>query len=91
MQKAFTSSLSKSRKNFRELPSFLHLALFLFAVLIAVMSFNFEVFRVIRLGDLLLVFFAFLIGVNWYGQRMLETGYKDGMRKAAEASKQKRK
>lgn len=81
----------KHRKTFRELPSLVHLGIFVLFVLLSVMSFNFEVFRVIRVGDLFLLFFAFMIGVQWYGQKMLEEGYRNAMKEAREAAKNKRK
>ena len=71
--------LARSKQSVRTLPSLFHLFLFLSAVLIAILSLNFEVFRVIRLGDLLILLFALLISIHWYGQKMLETGYKEGM------------
>lgn len=88
---SFQLSFRKSRKNFRELPALLQLGVFILLVLISVMSLNFEVFRVVRIGDLMIIVFAYMIGVNWYGQRMLEEGYKNGRKAAREAAKNKRK
>lgn len=48
--------------------------------MLAVLSLNFEVFRVLRFGDLLLLIVAFMVGIHWYGQKMQEVGYKDALK-----------
>lgn len=66
----------------KKFPSFLHLILFLTLVCFSVLSLNFEVLRVIRLGDLLLMLVAFFVGVHWYGQKMLDEGFQNGVKRA---------
>jgi hypothetical protein len=82
---------AKSKDSLQLLPMIFHLFVFVTFVMLAVLSFNFEVFRVVRLGDLFIIIFAYVIGVNWYGQRMLEAGYQDGLRKATESVKPQKK
>jgi hypothetical protein len=77
----------KSRDSVKSLPSIIHLFLFVTFATLAVLSINFEVFRVIRFGDLFIIIFALMIGVQWYGQRMMESGYEDGLKTAAEKVK----
>ena len=81
----------RSLDSLKTLPALFHLLFFVVFVMFAVLSINFEVFRVIRIGDLFIIIFAFIIGVNWYGQRMQETGYQDGIRKATETVKQRKR
>ena len=80
MPQTFSLFYDRSKHTMKALPSFFHLSLFLTFVLIAVLSLNFEVFRVLRLGDLLLLILAFVIGVHWYGQKMQEVGYRDALK-----------
>lgn len=82
MPQTFGLFYNRTKGSLRTLPSFLHFVLFIAVVLLAVLTFNFEVFRVIRFGDLVLFVFALIIAVHWYGQRMQEVGYKDGVKHA---------
>jgi len=91
LQQLLTNLIERSRATMKSLPVFFHFILFITAIMIAILSINFEVFRVMRIGDLFILIFAFLVGVNWYGQRMQEEGYRNGLRKATESTKSKRK
>lgn len=87
MPETFSLFYDRSRHTMKALPSIFHLAFFLSVVLLAVFSLNFEVFRVVRFGDLLLILIAFLIGVHWYGQKMQETGYREALRHTGKKKK----
>lgn len=84
MPQTFSLFYNRGKHSLRTLPSLLHLLLFLAVVMLAIFTLNFEVFRVVRIGDLFLLVFALVIGIHWYGQKMLEAGYKDAMKKSSE-------
>lgn len=74
---------NRSKSSLRDLPSFVHLIVFLIVLLAGVLTLNFEVFRVIRFGDLMLLFFSLVISIHWYGQKMQEAGYNDAIKEKA--------
>lgn len=90
INRQFPPLIERSRNTARTLPAIFHLFLFIMIVMIVVLSLNFEILRVLRIGDLLILIFAFLVGVNWYGQKMQEEGYKNGIQKAAESVKNRK-
>lgn len=90
MPQTFNLFYSRSKGTMKVLPSLFHLSLFLAAVMIAVLSFNFEVFRVLRIGDLLIILFAIIIGIHWYGQKMQEAGYQEALKIARKRNRELR-
>ncbi len=80
MPETFSLFYNRSKHTMRSLPSLFHLFFFLLFVLIGVLSLNFEVFRVLRLGDLLIILVSLFVGLHWYGQKMQEAGYRNALK-----------
>lgn len=90
MPNTFSLFYNRSKRTMKSIPSLFHLFIFLSFVIVAVLSLNFEVFRVLRIGDALIILMAILVGMHWYGQKMQEAGYQDALKQSRNYSSNKK-
>lgn len=76
--------ISEVKKAWEKTPFIILFFLFLNLMLLGLLSFNFEIARVMRMSDMLFFVTALCIAVYWYGQKREREGYSNGLRQASE-------